>query len=351
MHILSSDIANNPDKIHKKKKEFFLKNAFLSITLSSIGASVKNIRLLLSDKKFKNIALALLLPDDAPRNSLYAGATLAPAAGRIQDGILTIDGVSYQLTKNENHITHLHGGEQNLSFSDWDVLSSTDSSVSFRSFLPDGADGYPGNRYFYTTYTLKDSSLMIHMRAQSDKKTWFNMSNHTYFNLNAFSLPGLEQYLQINADTVILNNAIHIPVKKQDVASTLFDFRKPMLLSGKLQAFASDENAISSKGFNHYFILKKTEAENVPDCTLLSADQKVSMELFTDAPAIVFYSGGFIDGQYSFFSQEKTMKTYPGCAIALEASELPLHFIDFHGQTEFERTVWLKFAAHSPMGS
>lgn len=343
MPVSSTNNLNYLDKIDQKKKDLSLKNTFLEITFSEIGASIKNIRLLFPDKRFKNITLNLLLPKNAPCNSLYAGATLAPAAGRIRDGALTLDGVSFRLTKNENNATHLHGGKSNLSFSVWKLCSSTEASLSFRNFLPDGTDGYPGNRYFYTTYTLQDSSLIIHMHAESDKKSWFNMSNHTYFNLNAFFLPGLEQYLQIKADAVLLNNTLHIPTKKQDVLSTPFDLRNPTLLSKQLQAYVSDQNLLSSKGFNHYFILEKNRERNLPDCRLLSADRKISMDLFTDAPAIVFYSGGFIDNRYSFFGDDGIRRTYPGCAVALEASELPCHLAHPCGETIFDRTIRLKF--------
>lgn len=340
---LSSIWLKNIENMHKTKKEFSLKNSSMEILLSNIGASILKILLSSSDSSFKNIALTLASSSESISNSLYAGATLAPAAGRVKNGLLRMGEDIVQLEKNENNETNLHGGSHNLSFACWDVLSQTESSVTFESFLPDGLDGYPGNRNFYVTYTLEDSSLLIHQKAVSDRKTYFNMSNHTYFNLNAFSCSGLEQYLQIHADTVILNNEIHIPLKMQDTADTPFAFKAPVLLADRLNVFSSDKDILSARGFNHYFVFPENRRKETPDCVLFSKDKRISMSLFTDAPAIVFYSGGFIDGEYSFSFEQQLQKTYPGCAIALEPTELPLNLRNFSGQTSFERTIRLEF--------
>ena len=56
------------------------------VTLNSIGASIRSIGYTDSAEKFKNIALSFASDSDYTGNTLYAGATLGPCAGRISNG-------------------------------------------------------------------------------------------------------------------------------------------------------------------------------------------------------------------------------------------------------------------------
>ena len=83
-----------------------------SVMLSSAGAAVRAVLCPQPDGSLKNIALSFA--DDAAYagNSLYAGAVLAPAAGRISNGLLPAGRRMIHLTKNENGVHTLHGGAQ-----------------------------------------------------------------------------------------------------------------------------------------------------------------------------------------------------------------------------------------------
>lgn len=115
-----------------------------SVTLCSIGASPY------SDGDLKNIALAFDEDIAYFSNSLYAGATLAPCAGRISHGKLSINDSVYSLSLNENNAHTLHGGFHNASFKNWELISAETSdesaTVIFKIILEDGLDGFPGNR-------------------------------------------------------------------------------------------------------------------------------------------------------------------------------------------------------------
>lgn len=348
-------LVESKDKIKKSQPNystFSIFNQNLKVILSPYGASVHKLFFRTESDTFKNIAFSL--PDDkifCP-NPLYAGATLAPSSGRIKDGILTINDTVFQLTKNENDRTHLHGGTHNLSFQNWTLTDRTDVSASFSAFLKDKTDGYPGNRNFYVSYELKDSSLEIHMRADSDKETYFNMSNHTYFNLNAFSSSGLDQFLKINADSVIYNNEFHIPEEIKPVQNSAFDFKTLHHIAEGLHAHPYDKQLLCAKGYNHYFILSDRFAAqknpcsmmDLPACTLLSGDHQIQMDLYTDAPALALYSGGFIDSSFSYQKEDdSTASAYPGCGIAVEPSYLPFHSICPYASTHFERKIYLSF--------
>lgn len=348
-------LVESKNKIEKSQSNystFSIFNKNLKLILSPYGASIHKLFFRTGSDTFKNIAFSL--PNDKIfyPNSLYAGATLAPTSGRIKDGILTINNTVFQLTKNENNQTHLHGGTHNLSFQNWAVTDRTDVSISFSAFLKDKTDGYPGNRNFYVSYELKDSSVEIHMWADSDKETYFNMSNHTYFNLNAFSSSGLDQFLRINADSVIYNNEFHIPKEIKSVKNSAFDFKTLQYIAKGLYTYPHDKQLLYAKGYNHYFILSDHSSTqknccskvDIPACTLLSGDQQLQMDLYTDAPALVLYSGGFIDSSFSYQKEDNsTAAAYPGCGIAVEPSYLPFHHICPHASTHFERKICLTF--------
>ena len=91
-------------------------NDGFSVILCSVGASIRQILFPTSDGFLKNIALAFDQDSAYFGNSLYAGATLAPCAGRISQGKLPINGTVYSLSLNENNTNTLHGGFHNASF-------------------------------------------------------------------------------------------------------------------------------------------------------------------------------------------------------------------------------------------
>lgn len=333
----------NSEEIKQTADEITLKNACLEIVLSSYGAAVKKILYKNKNSSFKNIAFTLLPEHTHEPDPLYAGATLAPAAGRIKNGVLSLKGKTYQLTKNEQGIHHIHGGKECLSFCRWEISSQTDTSVIFSAFLKDGVDGYPGNRKFIVRYTLKDHCLEIQLYVESDAETYCNLSNHTYFNLNAFSSSGLDQYLRVSAGQAFLNDTEHIPQYPVDTADTEFDFLSPTYIGERISSFPGSTQFQAARGVNHYFLLSEKGASS-PACSLISADGETSLLLYTDAPALVIYSGGFIDRSLSYLGDDgKAHSAYSGCAVAIEPSFAPFTGDCPYGSNKFERFIRWEF--------
>lgn len=306
--------------------EIILENRKLRVCLSTMGAALRSIEVRLPDNTSRSIALCFAKEESWNKNPFYAGATLAPTAGRIRDGLLPIGPRAYQLTKNENGITHLHGGFHNLSFCHWEVTDyKPQHSVTFLAALPGGVDGYPGSRTFFVTYRLADSRLHILLDAKTDQPTYINMSNHAYFNLNGFHTSGLDQYLKIHAEQVIINDNSHLPKGRIDTAGTEFDFAGFEHLETMINHYKDREQIILSRGYNHCFLLSNAD-EYSPLYSLMSSDKKLSIDFFTDAPALVLYSGGFLDNSFLLSGSEGTsFLSYPGCAVALEPCYPPCH--------------------------
>lgn len=297
------------------------------VSFLTAGASICQIGFSSYTDHLQNLALSFLGKETYLSNPLYAGATLAPAAGRISYGQLPVGSNVFSLSRNENDVHCLHGGFENASFRNWDLLLATvtesgEAKVSFVCTLADGLDGFPGNRRITVTYTLtEDHALTVFYEAVSDQDTYFNISNHSYFNLSGdFSHSALDHILQIHADRYIRNAPDFIPEGIADVCGTPFDFRQPMAPSIQYQKYPDDLQLARNQGYNHGFILNHAADHNRPDLLCISPDGSVQMAVFSDAPCMVFYSGGYIDNSFSLITGQTSV---PSCALAFEFQDYP----------------------------
>lgn len=292
----------------------------ISAGISLRGAALQSLCIKEGSGSFRELILDPLTEADYALS--LAGASLFPCAGRIRKGELDIGGTLFQLEKNDGD-NHIHGGSHGAPHRRFELIDFTQgaetSSVRLGCHLEDGLDGWPGNRAFTVTYTLtgreKEHSLRIDFSAVTDRETYVDMSNHTYWNLNgrAFeSGSGLDQLLQIDADEVLLNDGSHLPYEKVSVSGSCFDYRSPKLIRQLMEDFKEDSQLINARGYNNAFILKErchSSPEIWPAATLCSSDGKLIMKLHTDQPSLVLYSGGYLPA-------------FSG-AVALEAQSWP----------------------------
>lgn len=163
------------------------------------------------------------------------GAALGRFANRIGNASFTLDGVKYELTRNNGqHI--LHGGAKGFDHSVFDVVSVTESAVVMSIDLADGLDGFPGNMKTIVTFSVTpDNGVSIDFKAAADKPTVCNLSHHVYFNLNGFAEPQiLTHQISINSDKITEVDAGLIPTGKLlAVENTPFDFRKAVTLGDR----------------------------------------------------------------------------------------------------------------------
>lgn len=328
----------------------------LMVELSTLGAGIQNIALILFESPLTLLKLVLSYPDDEKliQSGSYAGRTLCPNAGRIDSSGLHLHNQVFPLISNDG-INQLHGGPHNLSFTDWTIENTEEGTdyvrVSFSASQPDGMDGFPGNREYHVTYTIEDMGcITINYHAVSDRPAYINMSNHSYWNLHGIELlsdddlkyskgmasgtkkepqnstiSGLQQLLMINANNVMLNHNDHLPKEMISVSGTPFDFRTPVSLSENLRPDKLCDpvygNQISiAHGYNHAYLLTKPDLrrkhrgvkhyEGLKNaCTLTDPFSERKLSIVTDAPAMVLYSGGFLPE--------------PSLYIALEAQDIP----------------------------
>lgn len=252
---------------------------------------------------------ALYVPDRNGRiqNIVYAnpkafgGQIIAPVAGRIRGGKVPINGRVWQMPCDENGIAQ-HSGPENTARHVWDLVEQNADTVAFSTRLAHGACGLPGNRVCTAVYRLRENCLEVDIAIQTDEDTFVNPTAHLYWNLAGdFSHPIEGQLLQFSAPYVWYNDAFHLPQEKYPTAGTVFDFTHPRAW----QPLPANERQLSfANGYNHAFQLSKESC-----IQLYCPANGRALRMETNRSHLVMYSGGYLPVQ--------------GCALALEAQELP----------------------------
>ena len=253
------------------------------------------------------------------------GAAIGRYANRINQGRITIDGKTIQLPQN-NYGHCLHGGPTGWQYKVYDRRQLNDSTLQMCIFSPDGDNGFPGNVNATVTYTLtSDNSIDIRYEAMSSKKTFINMTNHSYFNLNGDpSHDGENQMLYINANRYTPADTTYMTTGEElSVAGTPMDFRRLTPLSRDINNKQFDMTRNAS-GFDHNWCLntwrKGKGNDKLIAASLYSPATGIRMDVYTNEPGIQVYTGNFLDASFT----AKHGYRYPRhSAVCLETQHYP----------------------------
>lgn len=213
-------------------------------------------------------------------NSDWIGSFVGRVANRTENASFQIDGITYNLEKNDGE-NNLHSStDKGLSKVMWDVLSIDESSITFGYQSPDGECGFPGNMDIQLTYKLSDAGEMrILVKAISDKKTIVNFTHHAYFNLNGEG-QCLDTQLLINADSYTPVREDHIPTGEiLPVEGTRFDFRTAKAIGGE---------------FDTNFVLRGEARALKKAAVAFSRESGIQMSMLGDQPGVQLYTGNFM---------------------------------------------------------
>lgn len=237
------------------------------------------------------------------RNGGYLGALIGRFGNRIGEGKLTIDGKTYELYCNDRG-NHLHGGKVGFNRKFWNVEAKGDDLV-LSLLSPDGEEFYPGNLSVQVTYSFKGGELKIAYRAETDKKTAVNLTNHAYFNLNGEKDGSiLNNLLQIDSDMITPTSPTMIPEGGyRFVKGTPFDFNEMKEIGRDIDA--EDVDLRQGNGYDHCFVLKNPRGEYVLYATAESRRTGIRMRCYTDAPAVQFYAGNGLhqEGKNNYYGK------------------------------------------------
>ena len=230
----------------------------------------------------------------------YFGATVGRVAFRITDARFTLDGRTYQLSIN-NPPHHLHGGTTGLNRVVWraESLGQPDAEVGVRLACdsPDGDQGYPGALRVQVSYLLNDQNeLVIDYRASADRTTPVNLTHHSYFNLaGAGTGDVLGHVLQLNAPHYTPLDEKLLPSGKiVTVEGTPYDFRDPVAIGLRVVP----DSAVAD-GYDLSYLVDRTGArplDVIRVATLCEPRSGRVMQVLSDQPAIVLYTGNYLDG-------------------------------------------------------
>lgn len=224
------DAANFNKEVDGKKVSLYtLQNGNITMQVTNYGGRV--VALWTPDRKgnMGNVVLGYDHIDKYIDNAedRYIGAVVGRVANRIAGGSFVLDGVEYQLTKNDGEHT-LNGGEIGTDKVVWDVVGACDTAVVMHTVLPDGQDGFPGNLDINMTYSLtRDNALRIDYEATTDKTTLCNLAHYGLFNLLGNGNSVLDHELEIKGGWILPLDESKIPTGSfNSVKNTPFDFNK-----------------------------------------------------------------------------------------------------------------------------
>lgn len=278
---------------------YTLKNGKMEVTVTDFGATVVSIFVEDKDGIVRDVVLGYDDGNDYQKNWSFFGATVGRYANRISDAKCVIEGVEYALENNDRGNT-LHSGRNTLSKKQWQVKEETDSKIVFSIEAPHLEQGFPGNAVIEVTYEVTaDQTLEITYLASADQTTSFNMTNHSYFNLDGHEAGNVcETLLWIDADGYTpVRDGHAIPTGEiATVESTPFDFRTQKEIGRDI---GCDHPQLGyGSGYDHNFALNHKEKGSY-DLIAKAYSKKtgIEMEVLTDAPGVQLYTANFIKGQ------------------------------------------------------
>jgi len=311
----------------KRTNLYVLKNKNIEAAITNYGARV--VSLLVPDKNGKKTDVVVgfdNVNDYTQGGDTYFGAVVGRYGNRIAKGKFKLDGKEYTLATN-NGANHLHGGNKGFSREVWDAQQLNYTTLQLTYVSKDGEEGYPGNFTSKVIYTLtSNEGLKIDYEATTDKKTVVNLTNHSYFNLNGQgSGTILNHLMMINADKYTPVDSTLIPTGKlEPVKNTPFDFRSPTAIGARIND-TSNIQLKYGKGYDHNFVLNKTNGGLSKAAEVLGDQSDILMNVYTDQPGIQFYTGNFMDGSHTIKGGKKDDHRTAFCLETQHYPDSPNH--------------------------
>jgi aldose 1-epimerase len=288
----------------------------MTVKIISYGATVTELLVPDRRRRVDDVVLGFDNLRQYETESPYFGCTAGRVAFRITNAEFVLNGKTYRLTRNsEQH--HLHGGTRGLSKVVWraePLAEPKAPGVRFRYRSPDGDQGYPGNLDVAVVYTVTpQNELKIDYTASADQDTPVNLTHHSYFNLAGAGSGDVRGHvLHLDADRYTPMTPAAIPTGKiASVKGTPYDFTRGKTIGAE----------IDKVGGYDLSYLRSAAGRTLARVALLT--EPVSgrrMEVLSTSPALVLYTGNYLDGSL----RGKGEAVYPKHAgLCLETGYLP----------------------------
>jgi len=280
---------------------FTLTNAHgIEVRAMTYGATITSIRTPDRNGRQADIVLGFDSLGGYLAGSPYFGAVVGRYANRIAGGRFTLDGVSYQLARN-NGPNSLHGGIKGFDKVLWSAEPFEKDGamgVRFHYESPDSEEGFPGAVSVGVTYMLTAADeLIVDYDASTTKATPVNLSQHTYWNLHGDGGGDiLDHVLTLNASAFTPVDSTLIPTGQiASVAGTPFDFRDANAIGSRINVL--NEQLRYGRGYDHNWVIDRERQGTVVNAARLEDPASGRrLDISTTEPGVQFYSGNFLDG-------------------------------------------------------
>lgn len=301
---------------------FTLRNSHgMAVSLITYGATVTELWVPDRDGDAADIVLGFDNLAQYESESPYFGCTVGRVAFRIVGGEFTLNGKAYRLTLNNQGLHHLHGGTKGFSKAVWNAEPEERSdavAIRLTHLSPDGDQGYPGNLQVTAVHSLTEQNeLRIDYTATTDQPTPINLTHHGYFNLaGAGSGDVLGHVVRIDADQYSVTDQDLCPTGElAPVKGMPLDFTRPTPIGARV----GKPDGVAD-GYDLAYLQRPSGGELA--CVAMVEEPRSGrrMEVLTGEPAIIFYTGQYLNGTL----KGKHGATYSKHAgLCLEPGRLP----------------------------
>lgn len=204
----------------------------IRVAVITYGAAIQALETPDRHGVFDDIVLGHDDPGGYLRERNFFGATIGRFGNRIANARFSLDGVEYDLSRNDG-ANSLHGGTHGFDTKNWSIEAvgvDPEPFVLLHLHSPDDEGGFPGNLDVWLRYQVgADRTLTLEFEAKSDRATFVNLTHHGFFNLGGLTAADvLDHVLLIDADRFLPVNDALIPLGPSEaVEGTPFDFREP----------------------------------------------------------------------------------------------------------------------------
>ena len=290
--------ANFRTEVDGKQTDLFVlenKNG-MEVCITNFGGRIVSVMVPDKDGVMRDVVLGFDSIQDYIKFPSDFGATIGRYANRINQGKITVDGVEYQLPRN-NYGHCLHGGPKGYQYQVFDARQLSNQVLELTYLSKDGEEGFPGNLTCKVTFSLTDDDAIdIRYSAETDRTTVVNMTNHSYFNLdgdpsksNSDYLLTIMQMLIPPVDITFMTTGEIVSVEGTDM-----DFRTPTAVGARIDN--DFEQLKNGKGYDHNWVLNTKGDITRPCATLESPVTGIVLDVYTNEPGIQIYAGNFLDG-------------------------------------------------------
>ncbi len=263
----------------------------VELQITNYGATITTLKVPNSKGVVENIACGFDTLDgyfkkEYVENSPYFGGTIGRYCSQIKDSKFTLNGKEYNLAKNcgENN---LHGGVTGFDKKIWKAEVVSDNAIKMSLYSKDLEEGFPGNVKVEVVFTLTNTNeVKIDYTATPDQDTPIALTNHTYFNLDAFSSTVEGFIARVNT------------AKRQAMDDTGTGTGEIVDVTGKSDDLTKgkkigDVHAEMGDGFEHFYVFDNPKFELQEVANIKSEISGRSLSVLSTEPCMLLYTGKY----------------------------------------------------------